>query len=1084
MKKLIFYYLLFSSFIVAAQTLPKDQRTQNGPKFIMDYNLGINGYLLLPQSSLPGINGATTEREGYIRWNNVLHRLEYFYAGTWQTLSSSGAVAFSSITGLPTTLGGYGITDGVLASRTLTINGTSYDLSQNRSWTITAGGTYNSSLPLSISPTNVISIARASSSQDGYLAATDYQTFAGKQTALGYTPENVANKNVTNGYAGLTNGRLQISQVGANSGVANTYLNGQGNFAQVDLTSGVTNVLPAANGGVPIPQSLLSGQSLRVNGANTGWDAFTAATTSDLAAKQNVISLTTNGTGGGATFTNNVLNIPVYAGKNYTASSPLNIDGNGNFTIQNATSTQTGALTSTDWNTFNNKQPTITLTNNGTTGTATFVNNVLNIPSYVGMAYASGYGLNLNGSTFSADTTALKSKASALADYNVLSNRFNNYVPNTRTLNNGTGISPIGNLSTDRTISVDTTVMAPKAYVNNYLSKSAASTAYVPQTRTVAGFPLTSNVTLATLSSAYGVSSFTYNGASPASVAVDSTVVKSKSSALADYNVLSNRFNSYVPTTRTLTAGTGVLPIGDLSANRTIATDTTVLRTTANSQSLTQLQTRFAAKVNYTDTTAAFANLAHRFQSNTFTGKNNFSYSQTNSLQSSTVNGFEVNSTFTNSNTLQGFNGVNFNSVINSGANVTITNPGSGYTNGTFYGCAITGLTGYYATIIVSGGVVSSIVIDQVGSPAPTLNSNYTSIIQSQQTGTGFTFQFNSAGYQESQLTQKIFNVQKGGVDLISSYTGYLTDNSPMTYLNFNSLPGSNIGQNAQNVQINVGASGTGTLRFNANTNFNAPMSVISTSSFVGAANFGTININTTGNSSTSTATQNGSSYMSWKANLYTGTANAVKYNLTSHLVSTTVNSVGRQAFIVNSSTNTSNTGGIESLSLHDSGNIGINSTTDNTAGILQIGAGNAAKGEIQFATQSTSVTPSATTVGAHWWDGSRMNVVQNATTSQQYSYLNDLNSYQILATSTKTANYSIVLSDYTIRVDCTSAPVSITLPTGTTFTGRVYNIKKIDSSTNAVTIVGTVDGVVNPTITSQYQNKQIQYNGTSWDNL
>ncbi len=47
--------------------------------------------------------------------------------------------AFSDITSKPTTLSGYGITDAVPSSRTITINGTTFDLSANRSWTVGAG---------------------------------------------------------------------------------------------------------------------------------------------------------------------------------------------------------------------------------------------------------------------------------------------------------------------------------------------------------------------------------------------------------------------------------------------------------------------------------------------------------------------------------------------------------------------------------------------------------------------------------------------------------------------------------------------------------------------------------------------------------------------------------------------------------------------------------------------------------------------------------------------------------------------------------------------------------------------------------
>lgn len=44
----------------------------------------------------------------------------------------------------------------------------------------------------------------------------------------------------------------------------------------------------------------------------------------------------------------------------------------------------TGALTSTDWTTFNNKQDAITLTTTGTSGAATLVGSTLNIPQYSG----------------------------------------------------------------------------------------------------------------------------------------------------------------------------------------------------------------------------------------------------------------------------------------------------------------------------------------------------------------------------------------------------------------------------------------------------------------------------------------------------------------------------------------------------------------------------------------------------------------------------------------------------------------------------------------------------------------------------
>lgn len=57
-------------------------------------------------------------------------------------LTSVPAQTFSSLTGKPTTLPGYGIVDGVPISRTLTINGVTFDLSANRTWTFKRQETY------------------------------------------------------------------------------------------------------------------------------------------------------------------------------------------------------------------------------------------------------------------------------------------------------------------------------------------------------------------------------------------------------------------------------------------------------------------------------------------------------------------------------------------------------------------------------------------------------------------------------------------------------------------------------------------------------------------------------------------------------------------------------------------------------------------------------------------------------------------------------------------------------------------------------------------------------------------------------
>lgn len=88
----------------------------------------------------------------------------------------------------------------VQTTRTLTINGTTYDLSSDRSWTIVAGvSSVSASSPLASTggSTPSISIQQATTSQSGYLSSTDWNTFNSK----------VSNATLSN-YLPLTGGTL------------------------------------------------------------------------------------------------------------------------------------------------------------------------------------------------------------------------------------------------------------------------------------------------------------------------------------------------------------------------------------------------------------------------------------------------------------------------------------------------------------------------------------------------------------------------------------------------------------------------------------------------------------------------------------------------------------------------------------------------------------------------------------------------------------------------------------------------------------------------------------------------------------
>lgn len=76
------------------------------------------------------------------------------------------------------------------------------------------------------------------------------------------------------------------------------------------------------------------------------------------------------------------------------SGSPITTTGTITLNIPTASATNRGALSSTDWSTFNNKQSAISLTTTGNSGAATFVSNTLNIPNYTlaGLGGISGSG--------------------------------------------------------------------------------------------------------------------------------------------------------------------------------------------------------------------------------------------------------------------------------------------------------------------------------------------------------------------------------------------------------------------------------------------------------------------------------------------------------------------------------------------------------------------------------------------------------------------------------------------------------------------------------------------------------------------
>jgi hypothetical protein len=269
---------------------------------------------------------------------------------------------------------------GLTGAGTTSISGTypNFTITSNDQYvgTITS---VSASLPISSTggATPNLSITQATTSTDGYLSSTDWNTFNNKvssATLAGYVPYTGATTNVNLGTHTLSAANLVINHTSGSGVAASITKGGNGEALSVVKSSGSGNAA-SITGGV----TLLSELHLTTDLA----DAYISSAT-NWNAKQDAITLTTTGNNGASTFVSNTLNIPTYTlaglgGINLTslsATSPLLYDNTtGVFSIQQASGSQAGFLSAADWTTFNGKQSALgytpvpntrTLTINGT----------------------------------------------------------------------------------------------------------------------------------------------------------------------------------------------------------------------------------------------------------------------------------------------------------------------------------------------------------------------------------------------------------------------------------------------------------------------------------------------------------------------------------------------------------------------------------------------------------------------------------------------------------------------------------------------------------------------------------------------
>lgn len=89
------------------------------------------------------------------------------------------------------------------------------------------------------------------------------------------------------------------------------------------------------------------------------------------------------------------------------------------------------------------------------------------------------------------------------------------------------------------------------------------------------------------------------------------------------------------------------------------------------------------------------------------------------------------------------------------------------------------------------------------------------------------------------------------------------------------------------------------------------------------------------------------------------------------------------------------------------------------------------------------------------------------------------------MAVVSKTSGYTATTTDNTILVDASGGAVTITLPAAAGISGRLYTIKKTDSSGNNVVIdpngAETIDGAATNTFNTQYQSVTVVCDGSTW---
>lgn len=263
----------------------------------------------------------------------------------------------------------------VPTSRQLTINGVTYDLTADRSWTIEVLDNLIATAPLSYnSTTNTISISQSGSSTDGYLSSADWLTFSSKQNAITLTTTG------NNGSATL---------VGATLNIPEYTLAGLGGFSNPMTSLGdiiygnAVGLALRRAGNTTTTKMFLSQTGDGTSSAAPIWSVVTAADTGAVPTSR---TLTINGTSYDLS-ANRSWSVGTVTSVDISLPTGLSVSGNPITTSGTLAVTFTAGYSiptnakQTEWDSAYTNRIT-SLTTSGTSGAATLTSNTLNIPIY------------------------------------------------------------------------------------------------------------------------------------------------------------------------------------------------------------------------------------------------------------------------------------------------------------------------------------------------------------------------------------------------------------------------------------------------------------------------------------------------------------------------------------------------------------------------------------------------------------------------------------------------------------------------------------------------------------------------------